>query len=76
MWERIERIVMEFSVPIPDWNFQNPTKEQIALKQKYGEGLVDILERHKFRIDAYVDCANFRAGYIYATNLKSPLVDS
>ena len=76
VWERIERIVMEFSVPIPDWNFQNPTKEQIALKQKYGEGLVDILERNKFRIGAYVDCANFRAGYIYATNLKSQLVDS
>jgi FkbM family methyltransferase len=68
VWKRIDRVVMEFSVPIPEWNFENPTQEHIARKLTFGDQLVTLLENNGFVIDAYVDCVGFRAGYIFAEN--------
>lgn len=67
-WRRIERVAMEFSVPILDWRYDQPTDEQVGLKLHYGDQLVQLLQRYGFRIDAYIDCVGFRAGYIFATN--------
>jgi FkbM family methyltransferase len=71
LWRRIERVAMEFSVPILDWMFHNPSDEQVALKLQYGDQLVQLFERNGFQIDAYIDCVGFRAGYIFARNSNS-----
>lgn len=67
VWSRVRRVAMEFSAPIPDWVFDRPTAAQRERKRELGDQLVDLLEQHGFRIDAYLDCVGFRAGYLFAT---------
>lgn len=67
-WSRIDKLVMEFSAPIVDWNQSCPTQKHILLKRQYGDELIRLLESNNFAIDAYLDCVGFRAGFIFAHN--------
>jgi FkbM family methyltransferase len=71
IWERIQRIAMEFSAPVLDWLQGNPTDAQMKSKAEFGDMLVELLQRNGFRVDAYVDCVGFRAGYIFASSTRS-----
>jgi FkbM family methyltransferase len=67
-WARIQKIAMEFTVPIQDrdWTPSNPTASQVQQKLAYGDYLIDLFERHDFCVDHYIDCVGWRAGYIFA----------
>jgi hypothetical protein len=70
VWGRIQRIAMEFSTPVPDWEYGNPTDTQMQAKLEFGDMLIELLQRNGFRIDAYIDCVGFRAGYVFACSTK------
>lgn len=70
IWRRIRRIAMEYSAPVAEWNFGSPTAAQIKAKLEFGDQLIVLLQERGFRIDYYVDCVGFRAGYIFATQEK------
>lgn len=67
-WARVRRLVMEYSVPIESWESGKVSAEQIARKRELSDELVALIQANGFRIDAYEDCAGFRAGFIFATN--------
>lgn len=74
VWGRIQRIAMEFSALVPEWVYGNPTDTQMKSKLEFGDMLIELLQRNGFRIDAYIDCVGFRAGYIFACSTKQRFV--
>lgn len=70
VWKRIDRVAMECSVPIPDWRFGNPSRVQRRSKTEFMDSLARLLRSNGFHIDRCVDCAGYRAGYIFATNQR------